>query len=131
MSTEARPNLQLEIAHVLFMDVVGYSKLLIDEQRELLDELNKIVRNTRAFRDAEAAGQLTRIPTGDGMALVFSSSPEAPVQCAQKISQALKTRPDIPVRKKIHSGPGGGGAGGGGRAGGAGGGGGGARRGGD
>ena len=85
MSTEAKRNLQLEIAHVLFMDVVGYSKLLIDDQRELLQELGEVVRQTRAFRTAEAAGHLTRIPTGDGMALVFSSTLEAPVQCALEI----------------------------------------------
>ena len=105
MSTEAKPNLQLEIAHVLFMDVVGYSKLLIDEQREVLDELNKIVRNTRAFSAAEAAGQLTRIPTGDGMALVFTGTLEAPVQCALEIAEALRGGPEIPVRMGIHSGP--------------------------
>src|SRR5438067_6379000 len=100
---EAQPDLQLEIAHVLFMDVVGYSKLLIDEQREVLHELNEVVRGTPTFRAAEAAGQLTRIPTGDGMALVFSSTPEAPVRCAVEISEALKGR--IGVRMGINSGP--------------------------
>ncbi len=99
------PDLQLEIAHVLFIDVVGYSKLLIDEQREILHELNEVVRNTPAFREAAAAGQLTRIPTGDGMALVFTASPEAPVRCALEISAALKSRPEIRVRMGIHSGP--------------------------
>ena len=102
---EAQQDLQLEIAHVLFMDVVGYSKLLIDEQREVLHELNEIVRATPSFRAAEAAGQLTRIPTGDGMALVFSSTPEAPVRCAVEISEALKRRPEIAVRMGINSGP--------------------------
>src|SRR5437868_14087308 len=102
---EAQPDLQLEIAHVLFMDVVGYSKLLIDEQREVLHELNEIVRGTPSFRAAEAAGQLTRIPTGDGMALVFSTTPEAPVRCAVEISEALKSRPEIAVRMGVNSGP--------------------------
>lgn len=105
MSIEANPNLQLEIAHVLFIDVVGYSKLLIDEQRETLQELNAVVRETASFRSAELARHLTRIPTGDGMALVFSNSPEAPVQCALEISKALKSRPELRVRMGIHSGP--------------------------
>jgi serine/threonine-protein kinase len=105
MSIEVKPNLQLEIAHVLFIDIVGYSKLLIDEQREWLQELNDIVRRTEVFRTAEASGQLSRIPTGDGMALVFTSTPEAPVRCALEISKALKTRPELRVRMGIHSGP--------------------------
>ncbi len=71
MSAETRSDLRLEIAHVLFIDIVGYSKLLINEQQESIQELNEIVRGTEAFRAAETAGQLTRIPTGDGMALVF------------------------------------------------------------
>jgi len=98
-------DIRLEIAHVLFIDIVGYSKLLINEQRESLQELNQIVRGTEAFRTAEAAGQLTRIPTGDGMALVFSTTPDAPVECALEISKALKSRPDLQVRMGIHSGP--------------------------
>jgi TolB-like protein/class 3 adenylate cyclase/Flp pilus assembly protein TadD len=105
MSTEVKPNLQLEIAHVLFMDVVGYSKLLIDDQREVLQLLNQIVRQTESVRSAEAAGQLTRIPTGDGMVLIFSSTPDAPVQCALEISKALKSRPELQVRMGINSGP--------------------------
>jgi TolB-like protein/tetratricopeptide (TPR) repeat protein/class 3 adenylate cyclase len=102
---ESHSDLQLEIAHVLFIDIVGYSKLLINEQREVLHELNQIVRKTNAFCSAETAGQLTRIPTGDGMALVFSTSPDAPVQCALEIATALKNRPDLRVRMGIHSGP--------------------------
>src|SRR5882762_7438904 len=94
MSAELNPDLRLEIAHVLFIDIVGYSKLLINEQRESLEELNQIARATSAFRTAEAADQLIRIPTGDGMALVFSTSPDAPVQCALEISKALKGRPE-------------------------------------
>jgi TolB-like protein/class 3 adenylate cyclase/Tfp pilus assembly protein PilF len=105
MPVDAKKDLRLEIAHVLFIDVVGYSKLLIDEQSEALHELNQIVRNTGAARDAEAAGQLIRLPTGDGMALVFTGSVEAPVECALQISQALRAQPSLPVRMGIHSGP--------------------------
>src|SRR5438309_3848568 len=105
MSAETKSDLRLEIAHVLFIDIVGYSKLLINEQQESLQELNQIVRGTEAFRAAETAGQLTRIPTGDGMALVFSTTPDAPVQCALEIGKALKSRPDLRVRMGIHSGP--------------------------
>src|SRR4029434_3542152 len=96
---------RLAIAHVLFMDIVGYSKLLTDEQSEALQELNQIVRTTEAARDAAAAGQLTILPTGDGMALVFTGSIEEPVECALEISQALRAQPSLPVRMGIHSGP--------------------------
>src|SRR5207248_9221916 len=105
MPAELKPQLQLEIAHVLFIDIVGYSKLLINEQHELLQELNQIVRTTEAFRAAEAAGKLIRLPTGDGMALAFATTPEAPVQCALEISKALKSHPELDVRMGIHSGP--------------------------
>src|SRR6266550_127594 len=81
MPADTKSDLRLEIAHVLFIDIVGYSKLLINEQRESLEELNQIVRGTDAFRTAEAAGKFTRLPTGDGMALVFSNAPEAPMEC--------------------------------------------------
>src|SRR2546430_1703093 len=96
---------RLEIAHVLFMDIVGYSKLLTDEQSEALQELNQIVRSTEAAREAEGAGALTVLPTGDGMALVFTGSVEEPVECALEISQALRAQPSLPVRMGIHSGP--------------------------
>src|SRR5213593_917447 len=96
---------RLEIAHVLFMDIVGYSKLLTDEQSEALQELNQIVRSTEAAREAEAAAELTILPTGDGMALVFTGSVEEPVECALEISQALRAQPSLPVRMGIHSGP--------------------------
>src|SRR5438309_8392725 len=96
---------RLEIAHVLFMDIVDYSKLLTDEQSEALHELNQIVRNTEAARDAEAAGQLTILPTGDGMALVFTGSVEEPVECALEIGHALRAQSSLPVRMGIHSGP--------------------------
>src|SRR5438034_11719801 len=96
---------RLEIAHVLFMDIVGYSKLLTDEQSEALQELNQIVRSTEAAREAEAAAELTILPTGDGMALVFTGSVVEPVECALEISQALRAQPSLPVRMGIHSGP--------------------------
>src|SRR5947208_16786329 len=96
---------RLEIAHVLFMDIVGYSKLLTDEQSEALQELNQIVRNTEAAREAAAAGQLTILSTGDGMGLVFTGSVEEPVECALEISHALRAQTSLPVRMGIHSGP--------------------------
>src|SRR6266478_1706393 len=105
MSAAVKKEIQLEIAHVLFIDIVGYSKLLINEQHELLEELNQLVRTTEAFRAAEAAGKLIRLPTGDGMALAFATTPEAPVQCALEISRALKSHPELRVRMGIHSGP--------------------------
>src|SRR5438874_7144814 len=105
MADEQKTQLRLEIAHVLFMDIVGYSKLLIDEQSEALQELNQIVRNTEAARQAEAADQLIILPTGDGMALVFTGSVEEPVECALQISHALRAQPSLPVRMGIHSGP--------------------------
>jgi TolB-like protein/class 3 adenylate cyclase/Tfp pilus assembly protein PilF len=105
MPDEQKTQLRLEIAHVLFMDIVGYSKLLIDEQSEALQELNQIVRKTDAVRAAEAAGQLIFLPTGDGMALVFTGSVEEPVECALQISQTLRAQPSLPVRMGIHSGP--------------------------
>jgi class 3 adenylate cyclase len=105
MSTELKPNLQLEIGHVLFIDIVGYSKLLIDDQRELQEQLNQIVRKTEQFRAAEAAGKLVRLPTGDGMALVFFSTPDAPVQCALEIGAALHENSRLRLRMGIHTGP--------------------------
>src|SRR5213594_3631662 len=105
MADESKTRSRLEIAHVLFMDIVDYSKLLTDEQSEALQELNQIVRNTEAARAAAAAGQLTILPTGDGMALVFTGSVEEPVECALEISHALRAQPSLPVRMGIHSGP--------------------------
>src|SRR5438477_4528130 len=105
MADEAKARLRLAIAHVLFIDIVGYSKLLIDEQSVALQELNRIVRNTEAAREAEAAAQLVILPTGDGMALVFTGSVEEPVECALQISQTLRAQPSLPVRMGIHSGP--------------------------
>jgi TolB-like protein/class 3 adenylate cyclase/Tfp pilus assembly protein PilF len=98
-------DLQLEIAHLLLIDIVGYSRLLVDEQIEALQELSRIVRSTEAFRAAEARGQLIRVPTGDGMALIFFRSPEEPARCALEISDKLKQVPRIRLRMGIHSGP--------------------------
>src|SRR5262245_37203337 len=105
MPSERSADVKFEIGHVLFIDIVGYSKLLIDEQRERIQELRKIVRGTEQFRLAEAEGKLMRLPTGDGGALVFRTSPEAPVLCAVEISRALKNHPELQVRMGIHSGP--------------------------
>jgi class 3 adenylate cyclase len=105
MQDDEKTKPRLEIAHVLFIDIVGYSKLLTDEQSEALQELNEIVRNTEAVREAEAAGHLIILPTGDGMALVFTGSVERPAECALEGSQALRAQPSLPVRMGIHSGP--------------------------
>jgi class 3 adenylate cyclase len=105
MADDEKSKPRLEIAHVLFIDIVGYSKLLTNEQSEALQELNQIVRNTEAVREAEAAGQLIILPTGDGMALAFTGSVEGPAECALEISQALRAQPSLPVRMGIHSGP--------------------------
>jgi TolB-like protein/predicted Zn-dependent protease len=105
MSEQDKAKQRLEIAHVLFIDIVGYSRLLTDEQSEALHELNQIVRSTEAAREADAAGRLTILPTGDGMALVFTGSVEEPVECALEISHALRAQPSLPVRMGIHSGP--------------------------
>jgi TolB-like protein/Tfp pilus assembly protein PilF len=105
MAAEVKKEVELEIAHVLFIDTVGYSKLLVDQQRTLVDTLNRIVRSTEEFRSAEASGRLIKIATGDGMALVFYNSPEAPVECALEISRALQEHPELKVRMGVHSGP--------------------------
>src|SRR5499433_353945 len=105
MPAASESGLRFEIGHVLYIDIVGYSKLLIDEQRERIQELREIVRGTEQFRSAEAEGKLMRLPTGDGGALVFRTSPEAPVLCALEISKALKAHPELRVRMGVHSGP--------------------------
>jgi adenylate cyclase len=105
MAAESESDVQLTIGHVLFMDVVGYSKLLLDEQREIQQELSEIVRNTEQVRAGEGAGKLIRLPTGDGMALVFFNSPEAPVYCAIDIAKKVKEHPKLKLRMGIHSGP--------------------------
>ncbi|HJW38758.1 MAG TPA: adenylate/guanylate cyclase domain-containing protein [Candidatus Udaeobacter sp.] len=105
MPAEIKKQIQLEIAHVLFIDIVGYSKLSINEQHAAVGELTQIVRATEQFQKAEAADRLIKIATGDGMALVFYISPEAPVRCAMEISRALKEHPRLQLRMGIHSGP--------------------------
>ena len=105
MSAEAKKEIQLEIAHVLFIDIVAYSKLSINQQRAVVDELTEVVRGSDEVRKAEAAERLIKIPTGDGMALVFYTSPEAPVRCAIELSRALKDHPRLRLRMGIHSGP--------------------------
>src|SRR2546423_14898196 len=98
-------DVKFEIEHVLFIDIVGYSKGLINEQSDSLQKLKEIVRGTEQFRIAEAEGKLLRLPTGDGGALIFRNSPEAPVLCAMEIAKALKSDPEVRVRMGIHSGP--------------------------
>jgi TolB-like protein/class 3 adenylate cyclase/Flp pilus assembly protein TadD len=105
MSAETGSHRRLEIAHVLFVDIVGYSKLLLNEQSEILDELNEVVRSTEQVRLTQEPGALLRLPTGDGVALIFRSSPEAPAQCALEIARALKSHPKLQLRMGIHSGP--------------------------
>src|SRR5215813_13177705 len=105
MAAEVKKEIQLEIAHVLFTDIVGYSKLPINQQRAVVERLNEIVRRTDAFQAAETAGRLITIPTGDGVTLVFYHSPEAPVECALEISRALKKHPELQLRMGVHSGP--------------------------
>ena len=105
MPIQIKNEIQLEIAHVLFIDIVGYSKLSINDQHAAVEELNRIVRVSGQFQRAEAANRLTGIPTGDGMALAFYTSPEAPVQCAVEISRTLKEHPRLQLRMGIHSGP--------------------------
>ena len=105
MPAKHKSDPHLTTAHVLFMDVVGYSKLLVNEQREIVHQLNQIVRKTAQFRKSEAGGKLISIPSGDGMALVFFQSPEEPVQCALEISRVLKNHPRMRLRMGVHSGP--------------------------
>src|SRR5204863_197559 len=105
MPSEIKREVRLEIVHVLFLDIVGYSKRLTDEQQALIDQLNQVVRNSAVFQKAEGADRLIKIPTGDGMALIFYHSPEQPVECALEISRELKGFPELAVRMGVHSGP--------------------------
>ena len=105
MSAEVKKEIELEIAYVLFIDIVGYSKLVTSEQRRSLELLNEIVRGADNFRAAEANGRLLIVPSGDGMALVFYNTPEAPVECALEISSAAREHPSLKLRMGIHSGP--------------------------
>src|SRR2546421_8782366 len=105
MAAEVKKEIELEIGHVLFIDIVSYSKMLITEQSELLQTLKQIVRGTEQFRLAKSEGKLLGLPTGDGGALVFRNSLEAPVLCAFEISKELKSHPELRVRMGVHSGP--------------------------
>jgi adenylate cyclase len=105
MSEEPKAKLRLEIAHVLFIDIVGYSTRLTDEQQASVDQLNQVVRGSDEFQKASATGRLMKIPTGDGMALIFYNSPEQPVECAVEISRVLRHHPDLRLRMGVHSGP--------------------------
>src|SRR5437899_13092335 len=105
MSSASSSDVKLEIGHVLFIDIVGYSKGLINEQSESLQRLKEIARGTEQFRIAEAEGKLLRLPTGDGGALVLGNSAEAPVLCAMEIAKALKSHPKLNGRMGIHSRP--------------------------
>src|SRR5205823_7249475 len=102
MPAKLKTERHLETAHVLFIDVVGYSKLLVNEQREVLQQLNQLVRKTPQFRKSERSGKLIRIPSGDGMALVFFQSPEEPVQCALEMARAMRNQPGIRLRMGVH-----------------------------
>src|SRR5437868_9744076 len=103
--SEPQADFRLEIAHVLFMDIVCFSKSLINEQSEMLRRLNQIVASTAQVQTAEAAGKLTRLPTGDGIALAFFTTPDAPLRCAVEIAEGLKEYPTLAVRMGINSGP--------------------------
>src|SRR6476659_849654 len=105
MAAESSANAELKIGHILFIDIVGYSKLLSDKQRELFQLLNELVRSTAQFRAADAAGKLVRLPTGDGMVLAFFTSVDAPVRCAQEIGRKLREHPQLLLSMGINSGP--------------------------
>src|SRR5260370_7014245 len=105
MSTEVKSDPELEIAHVLFIDTVGYSKLLINEQRRVLETLNTIVRGTRSFRTAESAGKLVSLPAGDGMALVFADDAAAPARGAMEINRAVRENYGLSLRMGLHQCP--------------------------
>ena len=105
MSSDIKKKIELEVVYVLFLDIVGYSKRATSEQHTLIDQLNQLVRSSDEFQRAEGADRLIKIPTGDGMALVFYKSPEQPVECALEISRALKSFPELRVRMGVHSGP--------------------------
>src|SRR6266581_2249072 len=105
MSAEIKKEIQLEIAHVLFIDIVAYSKMSIDDQRAAIEKLNQVVQSTDEYRKAESENRLLKLATGDGMALVFYKSPEEPVECALEISRALKEHPELRLRMGAHSGP--------------------------
>src|SRR5260370_34591278 len=102
MAAEVKKEIELEIAHVLFIDIVAYSKMAMDDQRAAIEKLNQIVQSTDEFRKAESENRLLKIATGDGMALLFYHSPEDPVECALEISRALKELPGLRARMGVH-----------------------------
>src|SRR5438067_12970542 len=105
MAADIKREVKLEIVHVLFLDIAGYSKRLTDEQQALVDELNQVVRGSNEFQKAASADRLIKMPTGDGTALIFYNSPEQPVECALATRLELKRFPELPVRMGVHSGP--------------------------
>src|SRR5882757_569533 len=106
MAAEVKKEIALEIAHVLFVDIVAYSKMASDDQRAAIEKLNQIVQLTDEFRKAESEKRLLKIATGDGMALIFYHSPEDPVECALEVSRALREQyPELRLRMGVHSGP--------------------------
>src|SRR6266487_6134511 len=105
MAAEVKKEIALEIAHVLFIDIVAYSKMASDDQRAAIEKLNQIVQSTEEFRKSESESRLLKLATGDGMALIFYDSPEEPVECALEISRALKEHPELRLRMGAHSGP--------------------------
>src|SRR5947199_3309937 len=106
MAAEIKREIELEIAHVLFIDIVAYSKMSMDDQRMAIEKLNQIVQSRDQYRKAESENRLLKIPTGDGMALIFYRSPEDPVECALQISRALKEQhPELRLRMGVNSGP--------------------------
>src|SRR5438046_4802205 len=105
MAGEGKKEIQVEIGHVLFIDLFGYSKFSLNDQHAAVEQLNRVVRASEQFQQTETASRLLKIPTGDGMALVFYSTPEAPVECALEISNAASEHPELKLRMGIHSGP--------------------------
>ena len=105
MTDQSEQQKAMKLAHVLFMDIVDYSRLPTDQQTKVVQTLQEIVLGTAEVTRAQATDQIINIATGDGMALVFFNDPMAPVQCAMEISRALKSRPEIKLRMGIHSGP--------------------------
>src|SRR5207244_13127035 len=104
MAAEVKKEIALEIAHVLFIDIVAYSRMATDDQRAAIDELNQIVQSTDEYRQAQSENRLLKLATGDGMALIFYHSPEDPVECALEISRAIKEqRSNLRVRMGVHS----------------------------
>src|ERR1700719_9903 len=106
MSDQPQSGAKLEIAHVLLIDIVGYSKLLIDDQQAAVQTLSLAARESKEAQAAEADKKLIRLPTGDGVALIFFTTPDAPVRCAVEIARRMRElAPAFKLRMGIHSGP--------------------------